>query len=266
MNTFRTFFKVSSGDARPVGFGFKCEPQSFNYIELEERKDSYKAGLIKQMSDSFKLTVDVGSSPIKELKLTNQGVLTWEDYWIDQHNVLVDPRIESLNLQKNSLVHFNANLYREHLKRVNVESNPNMVGFILSSSPNVEYVNLSNCPSLTNVNLGNNSKIKAILARNCNLQSQTQERLLRDFRPTLTAKPDDKFSMFRKNYETILDLRGTVIDWSNRRVASKIRLLVCNNWLVLWDNPPPTSIIPPQMYSFFTTNLEESLIREYYVS
>ena len=39
---------------------------------------------------------------------------------------------------------------------------------------------------------------------------------------------------------------------------------ICNNWLVLWDNPPPTSIIPPQMYTVFTTNLEESLIKEYY--
>lgn len=264
MNTIRTFFKVDSGNVKPVGFGFKCEPHSFNYIDLYSRRDSYRIGLVKQMSDSFRMTVDTGPSIVRELKLTNQNVLTWEDYWIDGNNILVDPKIESLNLQKNSLIHFNANLYREHLKRVNVESNPSMTGFILSSSPNVEYINLSNCSSLTNVNLGNNSKIKAILARNCNLQSQAQERLLRDFRPTVTAKPDDKFSMFRKNYETILDLRGSVVDWSNRRVASKIRLLVCNNWLVLWDNPPPTSVIPPQMYAFFTANLEEALIRKYY--
>lgn len=264
MNTFRTFFKVNSGNIKPVGFGYKCEPQSFNYVELYEKEDTYRAEIVKQMSDSFRMSINAGHGLIKELKLTNQGVLTWEDYWIDQHDILVDPRIESLNLQKNSLIHFNANLYREHLKRVNVESNPSMVGFILSASPNVEYINISNCPSLTNINLGNNSKIKAIMARNCNLQSQAQERLLRDFKPTITAKPDDNFSMFRKRYETILDLRGTVIDWSNRRVASKIRLLVCNNWLVLWDNPPPASVIPPQMYAFFTANLEESLIREYY--
>lgn len=260
----RTYFKSDSSNVRTMGFGLKCSPGSFNYVNPKDSHSSDKALLTKQMSDSFQLSVQLRHRQIDELKLTNQNILTWEDYWIDENNSLVDPHIKTLNLQKNSLVYFNANLSRQSLERINLESNPSLVGFILSDSPNVEYINLSNCTSLTNVNLGNNSRIKAIVARNCNLPGQTQERLLRDFKPTLTSGGSEEFSLFRKNYDTLLDLRGSVIDWGNRRVASKIRLLLCNNWLVLWDNPPPTSVVPPQMYAFFTSNLEDSLIKKYY--
>jgi hypothetical protein len=139
-----------------------------------------------------------------------------------------------------------------------------MRGVFITDAPNLEVLNISNCQALDVINLGNNKGIKALIAKNCNLSSTLQERLLRDFRPVQTSSSNRQFSMFRKTYETVLDLRGTEIDWGNRRIASKIRMLLCNNWLVLWDNPPPVSIIPPQMYAFFTTNLEESLIKEYY--
>ena len=264
MFTARTYFKSESSIVRTMGFGFKCDPQAFNYVDRIHAYTGDKTNLSKQMSDSFQLAFSVKHPVIEELKLTNQGILTWEDYWIDETSSLTDPAIKSLNLQKNSLVHFNANLHREHLERVNVESNSSMVGFVICDSPNLRHINLSNCYNLSNINLGNNSKIKSLIARNCNLSGQTQERLLRDFRPTVSSGSSEEFSMFRKNYDTLLDLRGSIIDWSNRRVASKIRLLVCNNWLVLWDNPPPTSIIPPQMYSFFSFNLEDSLIKKYY--
>ena len=69
---------------------------------------------------------------------------------------------------------------------------------------------------------------------------------------------------FRKKFSTLLDLTGNEINWGNRKIASKIRLLVSNNWLVLWDNPPPTSVIPIQMYAFFPTNIKDTEISQYY--
>lgn len=266
MKTIRTFFKVESSNVRSMGFNIKAQENSFNYVSLDRNFPSDRVALVKHMSNSFELAIRSNYPLVKELKLTNQNILTWEDYWIDEDSHLVDPRIESINLQKNSLMHFNSNLSRPSIKSINVESNTSMVGFVLFDSPNLEYINLSNCPNLQNVTLGNNSKIKALLARNCNLSSQVQENLLRDFKPTISSRQCDDFLMFRKVYDTILDLRGSVIDWGNRRVASKIRLLLCNNWLVLWDNPPPTSVVPPQMYAFFTNNLEEDLIRKYYLN
>ncbi len=264
MSTIKTYFKSESSSVKLMSFGLKCGSDSFNYVDRINPHPGDRAVLSKQMSDSFQLSIKVRDPIIEELKLTNQSILTWEDYWVDESDILVDPLIKSINLQKNSLVHFNANLYREHLEKINVESNSSLVGFIVSNSPNLSYINLSNCYNLSNVNLGNNSQIKALIARNCNLSGQTQERLLRDFKPTISSGPSEEFSMFRKNYDTLLDLRGSIVDWSNRRIASKIRLLICNNWLVLWDNPPPTSVIPPQMYSFFSFNLEDSLIKKYY--
>jgi hypothetical protein len=139
-----------------------------------------------------------------------------------------------------------------------------MQALFISESPNLEVLNISNCPGLEVINLGLNGGVKALLARNCAFTPQTLGRLLRDFRPVKTASSNVKFNLFRKNYETILDLRGTAIPWNDRRVASKIRLLLCNNWMVLWDNPPPQTIVPPHMYAFFTNSLEDSLIKEYY--
>jgi hypothetical protein len=150
------------------------------------------------------------------------------------------------------------------LKHLNLEGNVNMRSLFLYESPALEVLNISNCPAIEGINLGSNGGLKALLARNCQFTELAQERLLRDFRPVKTASMNTSFSMFRKDYETVLDLRGSQISWSNRRVASKIRMLLCNNWMVLWDNPPPASIVPPQMYAFFSTNLEDKLIKDYY--
>lgn len=265
-----SFFKVTSKDVKTLSFGLK-RPENFNYVDLPDEIGSYlnnSAKLYKQMLDSYLLEISIDKkyegSP-KELKLSNQNILTWEDHWIDaETNTLIDPKIESINLQKNDLVHANFNLVRKNLKHINLEGNRSMRALFICDAPALEVLNISNCQVLEVINLGNNNSIKALIAKNCNLTPESQEKLLRDFHPVVTMSSNTKFSMFRKEYETLLDLRGSEIDWSNRRIASKIRMLLCNNWLVLWDNPPPVSIIPPQMYAFFTANLENSLIKEYY--
>jgi hypothetical protein len=270
MRELRSFFKVSRRESKTLSFGLRSL-ENFNYIHMPDPDGIYlnnSAKLYKSMVDSYVLDVRIDSeysNPIRELKFTNQGVLTWEDHWIDPSSGnLVDPRIERVNLQKNDLVHVNFNLPRPSLKYLNLEGNRSLRAVFVHDAPQLEVLNVSGCQGLEVINLGNNRSVKALIARNCGLSSVLQERLLRDFRPVHTSSSNSKFSMFRKNYETIVDLRGNEIDWGNRRVASKIRMLLCNNWLVLWDNPPPTSVVPPQMYAFFTTNLEESLIKEYY--
>jgi hypothetical protein len=84
------------------------------------------------------------------------------------------------------------------------------------------------------------------------MSTETLQQLLRDFTPTMTANANLRgVGAFRKTHNTLLDLRGNQIDWNNRKIASKIRLLLTNNWVVKWDNNPPTEIIPIQMYGFF---------------
>jgi hypothetical protein len=265
-----TFFKTTK-EAKALSFGLKS-PGNFNYVDLGDKNRLYlgnRVGLFKQMNDSYLLEVERDKKDtnlaIKELKLTNQNILTWEDYWIDADSkVLIDPKIEQLNLQKNQLIHANFNVPRTELRHLNLEGNLNLRAVLIAEAPNLEVLNVSNCPGLHVVNLGNNKSIKALLARNCDLAPLSQERLLRDFRPTITSSSNVKFNLFRNSFETLLDLRGSKIDWGNRLIASKIRLLLCNNWLVLWDNAPPVSIVPPHMYSFFTSSLEDSLIKDYY--
>lgn len=276
-----SFFKVkpiklettNNCSPRPKGLSFGSKSVSnFNYVDFKDPERLYgknRAELHKQMHDSYLLEVERDeknpSEIITELKLTNFNILTWEDYWVDADSKqLIDPKISSINLQKNSLSHANFNLTREYLTSLNLEGNPNLQTVLLYEVPKLETLNLSNCPGLNVVNLGFNRNLKSLLVKNCQLSPQTQERLLRDFTPTLTSNSNSAFNMFRKAYETLIDLRGSEIDWGNRRIASKIRLLLCNNWMVLWDNPPPTSVVPPQMYSFFTNSLEDSLIKDYY--
>lgn len=268
----RTFFKTTK-DAKTLSFGPKA-PQNFNYIDFSGRRDTYEdnlAVLLKQMNDSYVIDLKkdekAAADNILEFKLTNQDVLTWEDHWIDSESgTIIDPMIKRMNLQKNRLIHANFNIPRSELEHLNLEGNVNMRAVFINSAPKLEVLNISNCPSLGVINLGNNKSIKALLARNCSLTPLAQERLLRDFCPVFTCSSNVKFNMFRRVHETILDMRGTEIDWSNRRVASKIRMLLCNNWLVLWDNVPPVTIVPPHMYAFFTSSLEDSLIKDYYSS
>lgn len=267
-----SFFKTTK-NVKNLTFGIK-EPRHFNYVNFCDTEKLYlgnRVGLFKQMNDSYLLEIERDEKypqpTLPELKLTNQGILTWEDHWIDADSKeLIDPRIISINLQKNSLVHANFNLPRANLTHLNLEGNLNMQAVMINDAPQLETLNISNCPALNVINLGANRKLKALLARNCALLPIVQERLLRDFTPTLTSNSNTSFNMFRKNIDTLLDIRGSEIDWGNRRVASKIRLLLCNNWMVLWDNTPPASVIPPQMYAFFTNNLEDSLIKNYYKS
>ena len=265
----QTFFKTVKG-TKTLSFGAKA-PHNFNYVDFADGECGHGnnlAALLKQMNDSYVIDLkrdEEAPEDILEFKLTNQDVLTWEDHWIDpESGTIVDPAIKRMNLQKNRLVHANFNIARSKLEYLNLEGNSNMRAVFINSAPKLEVLNISNCPGLGVINLGNNGAIKALLARNCSLTSLAQERLLRDFRPVITSSSNMKFNMFRKTHETILDMRGTEIDWSNRRVASKIRMLLCNNWLVLWDNVPPATIIPPHMYAFFTSSLEDSLIKDYY--
>lgn len=257
-------------DVRVMSFG-KKQPQNFNYVDFNDANDTYLSNsclLAKQMNDSFVLRITTQEGydfPIKQLKLTNQGITSWEDYWIDTDTKnITDPRIEEINLQKNNIINANFNLKRSELKRINLEGNLNLQSLFVYDAPKLEVINISNCTYLDIVNLGMNKNIVAFLARGCNLTSFAQERLLSSLIPTKTTSSNSPVSLFRREYKTILDMRGSEIDWSNRKIASKIRMLLCNNWMVLWDNPPPISIVPPQMYAFFTTSLEDKLIKDYY--
>lgn len=265
----QTFFKTVKG-ARQLSFGERAQ-ENFNYVELNTNGIPFSdnvVSLFKQMNDSYVLEISRDQRVpiiIPEMKLSNQEILTWEDHWVSaENNALVDPYIQKINLQRNRLVHANFNVHRAELSHLSLEANTNMRAVMITSAPKLEVLNVSNCPGLNVINLGDNRSLKALLARNCNLSSLAQERLLRDFRPVTTSSSNRDFAMFRKTYETLVDLRGTDIDWSNRKVASKIRVLLCNNWLVLWDNPPPVTVVPPHMYSFFTSSLENSLIKDYY--
>ena len=128
MSKLQTFFKVESKDSKEMCFG-KKSALVFNYIELFESDAltfTSTASLSKQMNNSFVIDIAYNSPSVlrlKELKLTNQQIISWEDYWIDGNKNLVDPLIQRINLQKNSLIHANFNLPREELTHLNLEAN-----------------------------------------------------------------------------------------------------------------------------------------------
>jgi hypothetical protein len=182
---FHTFFKTTK-NAKDLAFGIK-EPKHFNYVDFCDVEKLYLAnrvGLFKQMNDSFLLEIEIDKKYpgglLPGLKLTNQKILTWEDHWIDANSKeMVDPRIVSINLQKNSLAHANFNLPRAELTHLNLEGNLNLQAVIITEAPKLETLNMSNCPALNVINLGLNKNLKALLAKNCQLPPLVQERLLR---------------------------------------------------------------------------------------
>ncbi len=248
-------------------FDKKQKNSSFNYVEFQNSDviTNDLASLHKQKSNSGIISITkIAPGTIKHLKLTNQGLMTWDDLWIDSSSgYSEDPMIESINLQRNSLIYANFNLERKALKSINLEGNSKLKSFTGSELEMLEHIDLSNCVNLEVVNLGVSKNIKTLSLKNCRLTEEGLERTLSSFTPTKTASANvmpGTLPLFRKNFNTLLDLRGNNINWGNNKIASKIRLLVTNNWLVLWDSPPPTSVIPIQMYAFFPSNLSETNI------
>lgn len=265
-----TNFLLSSKDTSFLPLN-KKQISSFNYVEFQDKNivSNDEVYLSKQKSDSAVLTIDSQSySEIGELKITNQDIKTWDDLWIDEETGnSIDPRIKSINLQRNSLIYVNMNLRREVLTRVNLEGNVNLKAFIGTDLPKLEYLNLSDCANLEVLELGFSKNLQVLSLKNCRLTNIGLEKILSSFIPTVCSSANifpGSLPPFRKNYSTMLDLRGNEITWSNRRIASKIRLLLTNNWMVLWDNPPPTSVIPIQMYAFFSHHISEAQINQYY--
>jgi hypothetical protein len=249
-NTIKGYFKVSGDNVRALEFGSRGE---FNGTRCET---VYRADLVRQLKDSFEVVIEQygkGHSSIRELKITNQSVLTWDDHWINpETGTITDPEIERLVLKRNDLVYVNINTPRPRLKYLDLEGNRNLQVLHLHECPGLEYLDVSGCQDLRNISLGMNRSIQNLLARDCNMSSGAMEQLLRDFTPVITASANFKGAgVFRKQHKTLLDLRGNNIDWGNKRIASKIRLLLTNNWIVKWDNNPPTDVVPPQFYRVF---------------
>ena len=249
----------------------KVQNSSFNYVSFKEKNvvSNDSVFISKEKNNSAILTITHDANyVIEELKLSNQDIKTWDDLWIEaQSGDSVDPRIEKINLQRNSLVYVNINLRREHLREVNLEGNTELKAFIATDAPILEDVNLTDCSGLEVVELGFSKNIKRLSLKNCRLTDIGLEKILSSLIPTICSTSNiipGTLPPFRKNISTLLDLRGNEITWSNRRVASKIRMLLTNNWAVLWDNPPPTSIIPIQMYAFFSNIISEAQINQYY--
>jgi hypothetical protein len=232
---------------------FGSEQRHFNHAVGE---GVYRASIRKQLTDSLEIVIErngPGLNPIPEFKLTNQSLTTWDDHWIDvERNVIVDPKILRLNLQRNRLVYVNINTPRLNLVDLNLEGNRDLVHLYIHEAPRLEKIDISRCVSLKYVSLGINRRIQNLIARDCNMGESVMEQLLRDFTPTICASANVRgVGSFRKQHNTVLDLRGNEVVWSNRRISSKIRLLLTNNWVVRWDNNPPPEIVPPQLYGFF---------------
>lgn len=247
-----SYCKLSGDNIKLLEFGVGKE---FNYVL---GSGIYRAELKRQLKDSVQITAEGGDS-IDELKITNQSLLTWDDHWI-KNGEIIDPGIERLILSRNSLIYFNLNMTRSKIKYIDIQSNSGLEVVNLFEVPNLEYLNLSGCKELKNINLGSNGKIQNLLARDCNMGSSVMEQLLSGFTPTITSNSNNSGAgIFRLQYNTLLDLRGNQINWYNRKIASKIRLLLCNNWVIKWSNDPPTDIVPPQLYSkFVESGIERS--------
>lgn len=190
------------------------------------------------------------SSKIDRLKLTNSGIVLWDDFWVDKSNIPQDPHIQSLELQNSiTLNSVNIPYLRPSLLSVNLSGCKNLRYLNLSQSPALEHLRIDRCYSLSEIHLGFNKSIKSISARWSGLSERTLEQLLSEYIP---AKSELKKTYETLEYNSHIDLRGNAIPWENRRIASKIRMLLCNNVAVAWSNNPPERIVPAELYRNFT--------------
>lgn len=177
---------------------------------------------------------------IKNLKFSNSGIKYWDDFWTEyQTNTEVDPLVENLSLESSfylSAVSIFSN--REALKSINLSGCESLLYLSVPRAPRLEEIILDGCAGLNEVHFGFNKSIRHISLENCDLKEKTIENILSEYIPT-------------KSDYSLLNLKGNTIPWGNRRIASKIRMLLFNNINVAWSNDPPEAVIPAEMYSNF---------------
>lgn len=215
---------------------FENFPQKFNYFAVKstefrkyvspdfflgkKRYNSYALQLV-ELKEEF--------SFIDELKLTNIEITDWDDIWQNKKGEIVDPKIRKLNLSHNLIKNISILDKREYLEEINFSFNEYITYVNVSNSSKLKEADLSYCPSLDYINFSNSPNLNKISIKNCNCSEICLESLLRNITPKLPG---------------YLDLTGNSINWGNRNIASKIRLLLANDWKISWDSNPPDSIIP----------------------
>lgn len=214
----------------------------FNYITFSE----YGSYEFKYTSPSL-LKIECSTpATIPELKFTNNPIKNWVDFWCEsESNLPIDPRIEKMNLSNNSeleIVSFGEE--RSALTTLMLNQNKSLSYVNVVGCNALTHLDLSGCTNLTTLNLGTNRNLKMLSLRGCNLTDDSLERALGHYYPTVA--PLDNH--FKKKLGAYLDLRGNYINWSNTKIASKIRMLLTNNILVLWDENPPDFVIPITYY------------------
>lgn len=183
--------------------------------------------------------------PIESLKLGGIGAVYWDDFWLNGGSP-ADPLIRSMDL-RNSITLQSLNLphLRPHLQDINLGGAKNLRYLNLAQCPGLISLDISRCHSLAEISLGMNLELNQLSVRDSRLSEEPLERILSGFSP---AKSPVEITDRGITHGAYLDLRGNIVPWNNRRIASKIRLLLCNNVAVAWSNNPPESVIPVEMY------------------
>lgn len=214
----------------PIGISENF-PKKLNYFSI--KPDNYRNYISpdfffkKNRYNSFALQLT--PTLIDELKITNIKITDWDDIWQDKKGNIIDPRIEKLDLSHNLLKNLSILDERKDLKELNISFNSPLVYLNVSNAPKLKKINISYCYSIEYINLSSSTELEDISINGCNCSEQCLESLLRNIKPKRVGR---------------LDLRGNKINWGNRNISSKIRLLLANNWKILWDSNPPDSIIP----------------------
>lgn len=211
---------------------------SLNYSKINKTNSGSILRVQKISSRVIELNVEHPGTEI--LKFSNSGVKYWDDFWIDSDSKeSVDPLVEELVLDGSfNLNAVNIFFERSKLKHINLSACESLVVLAIPNAPLLEEVILDRCSSLSEVQFGFNKNIRHLSLENCNLREKTLERILSAYIPS-------------RNDNALLNLRGNIIPWGNRRIVSKIRMLLVNNIKVAWSNNPPESAIPVEMYSNF---------------
>lgn len=236
---------VCNSEAKTLGF-------PFNYAVPNKRLTRQNILRIEPVSSKV-LRVNVEDArEIKFLKITNSSIRLWNDNWVDGNSQeIIDPQIQEMNLTNSDYLEiFSILLPRESLLKIDLSGCKNLKYFSAPHCSNLQTLFLNDCTSLENIILGYSKSIKYVSLRGCSLSETALEQFLQSYYPVQNGivGGGQFFGQKTINYDAYLDLRGNIIPWTNRRIASKIRLLLCNAVAVVWSNNPPESVVPIELY------------------
>ena len=154
---------------------------------------------------------------LRGLTIRGCGINYWSDCWVNEKGEVIDPLIESLNLQNNQLISLNINQTRRQLWLLDLSNNPQLASVSVISAPNLAVLKLNNINFIESLQVGRDSNsLMHVQITNSAIASNVISNLKFPQKPGILDLTGSVINLSVEDAEVISQLR--VASWTVRGV------------------------------------------------